>query len=61
MNTRPNTSEYKRTLRKYCEAIQVTEAYRAAMDAVMHDLLFHGASVVDCKKLADDIAVELNL
>ena len=59
MNTRPNTSGYKRALRKYCEAIQGTEAYRSAMDAVMHDLLFHGASVMDCKKLSDDVIAEL--
>lgn len=59
MNTRPNTSEYKRAMREYCEAIQSTEAYKVAMGAVMNDLLFHGTSVIDCNKLSSDTIAEL--
>jgi len=61
MNTRQAKSKYKRVVQGYICKMQSTRAFERVSHALMQDLIVHGTAIVDCKKLADDIAVELNL
>lgn len=61
MNTRQAKSKYKRVVQDYIYRMQSTSAFERVSHALMQDLIVYGTAIVDCKKLADDIAVELNL
>ena len=52
---------YERAKKEYYLSIQDTEAFNKAVYKSLAESILYGSSITDCKKLADDIAVELNL